>query len=218
MRNDEFLRKLGIRLRAERKKAGLSQDVLAKSLGHAGAAGHSYVSKLEQGRFGDVGFLMLTRYLQVCKVPVGKFMLELAQSGAFGEAEQGMIIVEDKAKVQQAKREKARILYQKRWEREFRDAQAIEALWKQVLPAIKPMFPTDRYYSPLPYLNGLREYYRVWKKVMRQAKGSDPTQMLSFAFDQLEKKGVEARLIPAIVRKVREMASARLSQAGQEHR
>jgi hypothetical protein len=76
------------------------------------------------------------------------------------------------------------------------------------------MFPAGKYYSPMPYLNGVREYYRVWKRATRQAKGSDPMQMVNYAFEQVEKKGIAARLIPAIVRKVREIAFARLMAGG----
>jgi hypothetical protein len=104
--------------------------------------------------------------------------------------------------------------YEKRWEREFHDAQVVEALWKEVLPVIQPMFPAGGFYSPLPYLNGVREYYRVWKLATRQAKGSDPTPMVNFAFEQVEKKGLAMRLIPAIVRKVREIVFARLVAGG----
>jgi hypothetical protein len=47
------------------------------------------------------------------------------------------------------------------------------------------------------------------KLATRQAKGSDPMPMVNYAFEQVEKKGI-ARLIPATVRKVREMVFARL--------
>jgi transcriptional regulator with XRE-family HTH domain len=206
----DFLTKLGTALRAERKKAGLTQAAVGQALGLKPPGGHGYVSCLETGKMGNVGIETVIRYLQACKAPIGRFMLELAQSGAFGEMEQGLTVVEGKAKDEEAKRAKAKLLYEKRWEREFRDAQAIEALWKEVMPVIKPMLPTDRYYSLVPYLEGVREFYRVWKLVMRKARGSDPTQMLKIVFDRTEQKGLELRLIPTIVRKVREMVQARL--------
>ena len=56
MKNDDFLRQLGARLKAERRKAGLSQDTVARALGQTASSGHAYVSRLEQGKFGDIGF------------------------------------------------------------------------------------------------------------------------------------------------------------------
>jgi hypothetical protein len=57
------------------------------ALGMKPGRGHAYVSKLEKGVLRNVGFLTVVRYLEACKAPVGMFMLELAQSGAFGAAE-----------------------------------------------------------------------------------------------------------------------------------
>ena len=143
--------------------------------------------------------------------------MELAQSGAFGEVDAQCVTgftsqesASSSLKLKQEKRLKAKLRYEKRREREFRDAQVIQALWKEVLPVIQPMFPAGKYYSPMPYVNGVREYYRVWKLATRRAKGSDPTPIVNLAFDEVEKKGIAARLIPAIVRKVREMVFARL--------
>jgi hypothetical protein len=48
------------------------------------------------------------------------------------------------------------------------------------------------------------------KRATRQARGSDPMPMVNYAFEQVEKKGLAMRLIPAIVRKVREIVFARL--------
>ena len=213
----EFVRELGSRLRSERKKAGLSQEAVGQALGLKLPWGHSYVGKLERGVPGDVGFGVVIRYLQACKAPIGKFMIELVQSGAFGQEEAQCVTgftsqesPSSSLKLKEEKRLKAKLRYEKRWEREFQDAQVVEALWKEVLPVIQPMFPAGKYYSPMPYLNGVREYYRVWKLATRQAKGSDPTTMVNCAFDQVEKKGIAARLIPAIVRKVREIVLARL--------
>jgi hypothetical protein len=182
-----------------------------------GVISRAYLHRLEKGELRNVGFMTVVGYLQACKEPISKFVLELAQSGAFGEVEaQGVIgftsqeSSSSSLKLKQEKRAKAKLRYEKRWEREFHDAQVVEALWKEVLPVIQPMFPAGKYYSPMPYLNGVREYYRVWKRATRQAKGSDPTPMVNYAFEQVEKKGIAARLIPAIVRKVREIVFARL--------
>ena len=55
-------------------------------------AGQSMSAGWNSGKSEGVASGRVVRYLQACKVPVGKFMLELAQSGAFGEAEQGLTI------------------------------------------------------------------------------------------------------------------------------
>jgi transcriptional regulator with XRE-family HTH domain len=78
---------LGSKLRAERKKVGMSQDAVGMALGMKPGRGHAYVSKLEEGVLRNVGFLTVVRYLEACKAPVGKFLLDLVQSGALGEAE-----------------------------------------------------------------------------------------------------------------------------------
>jgi len=214
MKNDEFLRQLGARLRAERKKAGLSQDALARALGHAGSASHAYVSKLEQGGFRNVNILTVIRYLQICKAPVGKFMLELAQSGAFGEAEQGLSVVADSPgsslELAQEKRAKAKLLHEKRWLREAKDADIIAGLWREVMPAIQPLLPEDpsrRFMTP--YLEGLRAFYRAWKLATRGAANRDTMLDVQMAFDRIEQAGVQ-RLVPAAVRKMREIVFERL--------
>jgi transcriptional regulator with XRE-family HTH domain len=213
MNSDEFLRQLGVSLRAERQKAGLSQDALAKALGHKGSASHAYVSKLEQGAFRNVNILTVVRYLQACKAPIGKFMLELAQSGAFGEAEQGLTVVEDKAKAEQTKRAKAKLLYQKRWEREAQDSAVIAKLWTEVQAAIQPLLvhedPSRRLMTP--YLEGVRVLYRAWKQAVRGAINKDPTLNVQMAFDRIEQAGVQ-RLVPAAVHKMREVVFDRLME------
>jgi transcriptional regulator with XRE-family HTH domain len=212
IRNDPLLLQLGARLRAERKKAGLSQDVIAKALSQVGSSGHAYVSRLESGKVGDVGFLTVTRYLQVCKASIGKFMLELAQSGAFGEAEQGLAIVEDKASAEQAKRAKAKLLYQKRWEREAQDADIIAKLWREVAPMILSSLPSDPSRRlKAPYLEGVRALYRAWKQATRGALNHDPTLDVQMAFDRIEQAGLQ-RLVPAAVHKMREIMFTRLME------
>jgi transcriptional regulator with XRE-family HTH domain len=210
MNRDELLKQLGVKLRVERKRASLSQDALAKALGHAGSASHAYVSKLEQGKFGEVGFLMLIRYLQVCKAPIGKFMLELAQSGAFGEAEQGLTVVDDRARAEEAGRAKARARHEKQREREAQDADIIARLWREVMPAIQPLLPRDPTVFLSQYLEGVRAFYRAWKRAVRGALNRDPTLDVQMAFDRVEQAGLEARLVPAAVRKMREIVYDRL--------
>jgi transcriptional regulator with XRE-family HTH domain len=215
MNSDEFLRQLGVRFRSERRKAGLSQDALAKALGHKGSASHAYVSKLEQGAFRNVNILTVVRYLQACKAPIGKFMLELAQSGAFGEAEQGLVVVDysssSSLKLRDEKRAKAKLLYEKRWLRETRDAEIVAELWREIQPAIWPLLPTDptrRFVAP--YLEGVRTFYKAWKLATRGAMNRDPTFEVQMAFDRVEQAGLEARLTPAAVHKMREIVFDRL--------
>ena len=213
MNSGDFLKQLGVKLRAERKNAGLSQDALAKALGHAGSASHAYVSKLERGEFGEVGFLMLIRYLQACKAPIGKFMLELAQSGAFGEAEQGLTIAVDSSssslKLSQEMRAKAQQRNQRRGEREAEDAAIIVKLWNEVQVAIYPLLPKDPTIFLSHYLEGVRAFYRAWKLATRGALNHDPTLDVQMAFDRIEQAGLE-RLVPAAVRKMREVVFERL--------
>jgi transcriptional regulator with XRE-family HTH domain len=213
MNSGDFLKQLGVKLRAERKKAGLSQDALAKALGHAGSASHAYVSKLERGEFGEVGFLMLIRYLQACKAPIGKFMLELAQSGAFGEAEQGLTIAVDSSssslKLSQEMRARAKQRNQRRGEREAEDAAIIVKLWNEVQVAIYPLLPKDPTIFLSHYLEGVRAFYRAWKLATRGALNHDPTLDVQMAFDRIEQAGLE-RLVPAAVRKMREVVFERL--------
>jgi transcriptional regulator with XRE-family HTH domain len=212
MNSDEFLRQLGVRFRSERRKAGLSQDALAKALGHKGSASHAYVSKLEQGAFRNVNILTVVRYLQACKAPIGKFMLELAQSGVFGEAEQGLtVVVEDKLKEAQAKRAKAKLLYQKRWERETQDAAIVVQVWTEVQAAIQPLLANEEPSRRLlaPYLEGARMMYRAWKQAVRGAVNKDPTLDVQMAFDRIEQAGLQ-RLVPAAVHKMREIVLDRL--------
>jgi len=216
MNSDEFLRQLGVRLRAERKKAGLSQDALARALGHAGSASHAYVSKLEQGRFGDVGYVVLMRYLQACKAPVGRFMLELAQSGAFGEAEAESVRgfaaqkLRGEASSEQARREKARARDEKRLAREAQDAVIVSRLWAEVQSAIRPLLPPGQMHLVSSYLKGVKEFYRVWRLALREAKGLDPTPLVRSAFDRVERAGIGRRLVPAAVRMMREVIFERL--------
>lgn len=80
--SSDFLAKLGAGLKAERKKAGLTQTAVGLALGLKPPGGHGYVSCLETGKMGNVGIETVIRYLQICKAPIGRFMLELAQSGA----------------------------------------------------------------------------------------------------------------------------------------
>ena len=204
---------IGSSLRRERKRAGLSQDAVGLVLGMRAPFGHSYVCRLERGRIPKVAFVTIVRYLQACKAPVGKFMLELAQSGAFGEAEQGLtVVVEDKVKDAQAKRAKAKLLYQKRWERESQDAAIVARLWSEVMPAIQSLLPSDPSRRLMaPYLEGVRAMYRAWKQAARGAVNRDPVLDVQMAFDRIEQAGLQ-RLVPAAVHKMREIVFDRLKR------
>jgi transcriptional regulator with XRE-family HTH domain len=213
----EFLAKaLGARLRAARKHVGMTQEALGSALGLNGAARHVYVGKLERGELPGVSFRTLVRYLEACRVPVGKFMLELAQSGAFGEAEAESVrgfAAEKQVSDEQAKRAKARLVHEKRWEREAQDAEIIAKIWTEVQTAIQPVLarehPTRRLLAP--YLAGVRALYREWKQATRVAVGRDSTADVQAAFDRIEQAGVRA-LVPAAVRKMREVVFERLME------
>jgi hypothetical protein len=182
-----------------------------------GAAGSSsYVSRLERGSIPKVALVTVVRYLQACKVPVGQFMLELAQSGAFGEAEQGLTVVEDNTKVEQAKRAKAKLSYEKRWEREAQDSAIVAKLWREVAAAIQPVLAKEHPSRRLvaPYLEGVRTLYRAWKQAVRGAGNKDAAPDVQTAFDRIEQLGCQ-RLVPGAVRKMREIVYERLmAQSG----
>jgi transcriptional regulator with XRE-family HTH domain len=211
MNDAVFLRELGSRLKGERKRSGLSQDALGTALGMLTSVGHSYVSRLESGKLKSVSLLVVVHYLQVCKAPIGKFMLELAQSGVFGEAEQGLTIAVDGSssslKLKQEMRAKMR--YEKQREREARDADIIAGLWREVLPAIQPLLPRDPTVLLSHYLEGVRTFYRAWKLATRGAMNRDPTLDVQMAFDRIEQVGAQ-RLVPAAVHKMREIVFGRL--------
>lgn len=209
--SDVFYRELGRKLRDARVQAGLRQEAVSVMIGFKPRSGQSYVSRLEKGRVHGIELDTIVRYLQACKTPIGKFVLELAQSGAFGEAEQGLtVVVEDKAKADQARRAKAKLLYEKRWLREAKDADIIAKLWIEVQTAIAPLLPPGQPHFYSNYLNGVRAFYRAWKLAQREAKGVDPTSLVLAAFDRVERAGIELRLVPAAVRKMREIMFERL--------
>jgi len=209
MNDAVFLRELGSRLRGERKRAGLSQDALGTGLGMSTSAGHSYVSRLESGKLRSVSLLVVVHYLQACKAPVGSFMLELAQSGAFGEAEQGLTVVADDSssslKLRQEKQAKAKLRRERRGEREAEDAAIIVKLWNEVQVAIRPLLPGDRTVFLSQYLEGVRAFYRAWKLATRGAVNKDITLDVQMAFDRIEQAGLQSRLVPAAVHKMREI-------------
>ncbi len=204
---------LGARLRTARNLAGLSQDAVGRALGMKARAGHVYVSKLERGRIPKVAFWTVVRYVQACKVPVGKFMLELAQSGAFGEAEQGLTVAVDSSssslKLSQEMRARAQQRNQRRGEREAEDAAIIVKLWNEVQAAIYPLLPKDPTIFLSHYLEGVRAFYRAWKLATRGALNHDPTLDVQMAFDRIEQAGLQ-RLVPAAVHKMREVVYDRL--------
>jgi len=208
----EFYLGLGQRLRKVRLEAGLKQAAVAGEMGFKPARGQVFISLLEHGKAARVTLVTVVRYLQACKAPIGKFMLELAQSGAFGEAEQGLILVEDKAKADEARRAKGKLLYEKRWLREARDADIVAKVWREVQPAIQPLLPTDPARRLMaPYLQGVRAFYRAWKLATRGAANRDSTLDVQMAFDRIEQAGVQ-RLVPAAVRKMREIVFERLME------
>jgi transcriptional regulator with XRE-family HTH domain len=86
-RNSEALRRLGIQLRMARKSAGLTQGQVCTAMGMKGVISRAYLHRLEKGELRNVGFMTVVGYLQACKEPISKFVLELAQSGAFGEVD-----------------------------------------------------------------------------------------------------------------------------------
>jgi hypothetical protein len=136
-------------------------------------------------------------------------MLELAQSGAFGEVEQGLTIVEDKARADEVKRARAQQRNQRRGEREAEDSVIIVKLWNEVQAAIYPLLPKDPTIFLSHYLEGVRTFYRAWKLATRGALNHDPTLDVQMAFDRIEQAGLE-RLVPDAVRKMREIVFDRL--------
>ncbi len=202
---------LGQRLKEARRQAGLKQEAVAMEMGFRPAYGQVFISRLEHGKAAHVTLGAVVRYLRVCEASVGKFMLELAQSGAFGEAEQGLtVVVEDKLKDAQTKRAKAKLLYQKRWEREAQDSAIIAQLWSEVMPAVQRLLPADPSRRLMtPYLEGVRAMYRAWKQAVRGAANRDPTSDVQMAFDRIEQAGLQ-RLVPAAVHKMREIVFDRL--------
>ena len=207
---------LGVRLRAERRRAGLSQDAVGAALGMKPFRGHAYISKLEKGVLRNVSFLTLVRYLEVCKAPIGKFVIELVQSGAFGEAEAQCVTGFTSQKPRgetydAAKRARGKLLYQKRWERETADANIIAKVWLEVQAAIQPLLPADDPTRSFlsPYLEGVRALYRAWKQAVRGAVNRDPTLDVQMAFDRIEQNAMQ-RLVPAAVHKMREVVFDRL--------
>jgi hypothetical protein len=178
------------------------------------------VSRLEQGSIPKVALVTVVRYLQACKVPVGQFMLELAQSGAFGEAEAESVrgfTAEKQVSNEHAKRAKAKVMYEKRWEREAQDSAVVAQLWREVAAAIQPLLAKEHPSRRLvaPYLEGVRSFYRAWKQAVRGAGNKDPVPDVQTAFDRIEQLGCQ-RLVPGAVRKMREMVYERLMGKAKE--
>jgi hypothetical protein len=197
----------------------MSQEAVGVALGMTAKAGHVYVSKLERGRVPKASFWAIVRYVQACKVPVGKFMLELAQSGAFGEAEAESVrdfTAERQVSNEQAKRAKAKQLSERRSEQEAQDSAVVAQLWREVAAAIQPVLaqelPSRRHLAP--YLEGVRSFYRAWKQATRGAGDKDSTPDVKAAFDRIEQLGCR-RLVPVAVRKMREVVFERLMKQGE---
>jgi transcriptional regulator with XRE-family HTH domain len=208
---------LGAKLRGVRKQVGMTQEAVGSALGLKDSTRHVYVGKLERGELPGVSFRTVVRYLKACKVPIGKFMLELAQSGAFGEAEAEDVRGFTSQKLrgetpnEEARRARGRLSYERRWLREAQDADIIAKLWREVMPATLPLLPSDDPTRRLlaPYLEGVRALYRAWKQAVRGAANKEPTPDVRMAFDRIEQLGCQ-RLVPAAVRKIREIVFDRL--------
>jgi hypothetical protein len=113
-------------------------------------------------------------------------------------------------KLKQEKQAKAKLLYQKRWEREAQDSAIIAHLWSEVMPAIQALLPSDPSRRLMaPYLEGVRAMYRAWKQATRGAVNKDPVLDVQMAFDRIEQAGLQ-RLVPAAVHKMREIVFDRL--------
>jgi hypothetical protein len=140
-------------------------------------------------------------------------MLELAQSGAFGEAKQGLTVAVDSSssslKLSQEMRARAHQRNQRRGEREAEDAAIIVKLWNEVQAAIYPLLPKDPTIFLSHYLEGVRAFYRAWKLATRGALNHDPVLDVQMAFDRIEQAGLQ-RLVPAAVHKMREVVYDRL--------
>ena len=181
-RNSETLRRLGAQLRGSQEVGGPDSGQVCTAMGMKGVISRAYLHRLEKGEVRCIGFMTVVSYVQACKAPIGKFMLELAQSGAFGEAEAEDVRGFTSQKLRgetsnEAKRAKAKLLYQKRWEREAQDADIIAGIWREVQVAIQPLLPAD---DPTrcflaPYLAGVRTMFRAWKQAARGAVNKDPT-------------------------------------------
>jgi len=214
--SSEFYLDLGQRLRRVRREAGLKQAAVAAEMGFRPARGQVFISLLERGKAARVTLVTVARYLKACKAPIGRFMLELAQSGAFGEPEQGLTIAVDSPssslKLMQEKRAKAKLRHEKQREREAQDAAIIARLWNDVQVAIRPLLPKDPTIFLSHYLEGVRTFYRAWKLATHGAWNRDPTMDVRMAFDRVEQAGLEARLVPAAVRKMREVVFDRLME------
>ncbi len=212
--NTESSRHLGQKLKEVRKLSGLTQAQVGAAIGMSAVGSSSYVSRLEQGEIPKVALVTVVRYLQACKAPVGKFMLDLAQSGAFGEAESRSLSADyadyaDKRRDDETKRAKAKQRRERRGEREAEDAALTVKLWNEVQVAIYPLLPKDPTIFMTHYLEGVRAFYRAWKLATRGALNHDPTLDVQMAFDRIEQAGLE-RLVPAAVHKMREVVFERL--------
>ena len=213
--NTESSRHLGQKLKQIRKLSGLTQDQVGAATGMNAVGSSSYVSRLEQGKIPKVALVTVVRYLQACKVPVGKFMLELAQSGAFGEAEAESVTgftaqkPTSETSNEEAKRAKAKARHEQSAAREARDADIIARLWLEVLAAMQPLLPPDPTRFMAHYLEVVRSFYRAWKLATRGALNRDPTLDVQMVFDRIEQNARE-HLVPVAVRKMREIVFDRL--------
>ena len=70
----EFSRLLGLRLRGLRKRAGLTQAQVARSLGKPGPGGKSWVCQLEKGSLHEVSINNVVEFVWACRADVGEIL------------------------------------------------------------------------------------------------------------------------------------------------
>ena len=74
---------------------------------------------------------------------------------------------------------------------------------------MQPLLPPDPTRFMAHYLEVVRDFYRAWKLATRGAVNRDPTLDVQMAFDRIEQNAIQ-RLVPAAVRKMREVVYDRL--------
>jgi len=85
-----FTKQLGNLLLNIRKKARLSQNDVAKSIGMSPKLGHSYISRLEQGKIKNPFLRTIILYLDACHTPYNTFFSKLSEL-RFRERQQGVM-------------------------------------------------------------------------------------------------------------------------------
>ena len=146
-------------------------------MGFKSNTGQVFISRLEHGKAAIVTLGAVVRYPRPARSRSGSFVLELAQSGAFGAAEAESVVgfVAQKptgeTSNEEAKRAKSKLLHEKRREREARDADIVARLWREVQVAMQPLLPPDPTRFMGHYFEVVRDFYRAWKLTTRGAGG-----------------------------------------------